>query len=62
VAPKILGLSQASGVVPTPYGNIEIRWEDRPSEKEFIFNIKHPKECVPKIKMPAHRKVIHRDV
>jgi hypothetical protein len=25
VAPKILGLSQASGVVPTPYGNIEIR-------------------------------------
>lgn len=44
VVPHICNLTRASGVTPTPYGDIECRWEI--VDKKFIMEINHPEDTL----------------
>jgi hypothetical protein len=55
VEPVLLGLSKAKGTIPTPYGSIEVAWEDDPAKKELQLMLKHPKQIVHRIIAPADR-------
>jgi hypothetical protein len=57
VAPRILGLSNASGIVPTPYGQVEVKWQDNAAKKEFELFVKHPKEIKAHVVAPEDRKL-----
>lgn len=55
VAPRILGMPCASGMIPTPYGPIQVRWRDNPAAGVFELFLKHPNTLEVEITAPFNR-------
>lgn len=54
-APRILDLTYAAGTVPTPSGNVHVRW-DR-TGREFTMTIRKPAPLAGRLQLPAELKV-----
>ena len=61
VAPRTLGLLNASGVIPTPHGEIIVRWQDDPEKNELKLFLKYPEGLEARIVAPNNRKLIQTD-
>lgn len=56
ISPKPAGLTWAEGRVPTPYGEIWVRWQD--TSKAFLLEAKLPPEVEACIRVPVHPELV----